>query len=405
MPPISIPYLLATGVPSFVDASGRRWLDDLWHKDLREHLEYIKNLTLAAPRREGSPPSNAKCLDDDRDFAGVHYVDLKASDSLLSGLWNLPTNFVRLWYAVGRARIVHTGLADWPIPTGWSATLIAKLRRKDLLIIVESAFWRASKNASLSKKVRAWIWERVNRLCLRQASLAIFTHRGYLDDLLPNGQHGLVHPASWIDAKNVLADTSARAIWDKRLDQSRLSLLFAGRLVAEKGILDLLQAMEGLPKTITLDVIGSGGLVDAVRRAAELNDAIRLLAPVEYGADFFKLVGKYDAVIVPSQTDEQPRIVYDAYSQAVPVIATRTKGNSECVLHERTGYLVEAEDLVALRAAICRAAAERATLRTMGMSALMLARDYTHQEMHRRRWVVLRNLIDGNARSPQTNPE
>jgi len=121
--PIAVPYLLASGIPCFVDAQGRRWTDSLWHKDLVEHLRYIGDFTLASPLREEAPPAGATCLTDDERFDAVRFVDLPASDSFLAGVFNWPRVFARLWDAVGRARVVHAGVADWPIPTGWAATV------------------------------------------------------------------------------------------------------------------------------------------------------------------------------------------------------------------------------------------------------------------------------------------
>ena len=74
----------------------------------------------------------AQCLDDDPRLAGVNYVDLPASDSMITALLNWPRTFIRLWRAIGSASIVHAGVAEWPIPTGWAATIATKLRRAEI---------------------------------------------------------------------------------------------------------------------------------------------------------------------------------------------------------------------------------------------------------------------------------
>src|SRR6185503_9724335 len=125
--PIDAPYLLVTGIPCYVDAAGRRWTDALWHKDLVEHLRYLRNFTLAAPARHQQPPTNAVCLSEDARFTNVRYVDLPASNSTPAGLLHFPRMFLALWKAGGRSEVVHCGVADWPIPTGWAATLAARL--------------------------------------------------------------------------------------------------------------------------------------------------------------------------------------------------------------------------------------------------------------------------------------
>jgi glycosyltransferase involved in cell wall biosynthesis len=391
--PITAPYLLVSGISCFIDENGKRWTDALWHKDLIEHLHYLKTFTLAAPLRRKSPGAGAKCLSDDPRFSDIDYVDLPASDSLLDALSKWPRTFASLWRAAGTAEIVHAGVADWPIPTGWAATLAAKLRRRALLINIESAFWRVPKRASLAKRMRSGIWERINRWCVRQADLPLFTHREFAQQMLLDPSRGHVFQASWIDADIVLDEQAAQQSWDSKAGKEFVSLLFVGRLVPEKGVHDLLDAMSEIKLPLRLDFIGSGDLADTIRDAAFRDDRIRLLAPMPYDASFFEIVRQYDAVVVPSRTDEQPRIAYDAYSQAVPVLATRTGGNAECVVHGETGYLAPLGSALALSEVLRRAQSDRAALRKMGMRALRQACSYTHQEMHRRRWRLLDNFI------------
>jgi glycosyltransferase involved in cell wall biosynthesis len=391
--PITASYLLVSGIPCFVDPVGKRWTDSLWHKDLVQHVRYLANLTLAAPRREAAPPSGAACLTDDPRFKHVSYVDLPASDSYLEGIGRWPRMFRTLWQAVGRARLVHAGVADWPIPTGWAATLAAKMRRRTLLINVESAFWRVPRNAPAAKRLQSWAWERVNRWCVRQADLPLFTQHEFARQMLRDPSRAYVFQASWVDEDKVLDRHTAERCWETKASQEPASFLFAGRLIPEKGILDLLRAVADTKVPIRLDIIGSGELADAVKQAASADDRIRLLPPVPYDHSFFELVRRYHALVVPSRTDEQPRIVYDAYSQAVPVLATRTAGNAECVTDGETGWLAPPGNTKALSDLLEQSQSNHAALREMGLRALQIARGYTHEEMHRRRWELLSRLI------------
>ncbi len=387
--PITVPYLLVTGLPCFLDARGRRWTDALWHKDLVEHLRYLKDFTLAAPLRRTEPPAGAACLSDDDRFASVRYVDLPASDSELQGLLNWPRTVARLWRAVGRAKVVHAGVADWPIPTGWAATLIASLRGRILLVNIESAFWRVDRSASLIKRLRAWVWETLNRWCVRHATLPLFTQPEYARQMLRDPQRGHVLQASWIDDDTVLDEQAAIESWDEKAEAVPLAVLFAGRLIADKGLPELLEAMADPSAPARLDVIGDGELAEDVVQAAHRGQHVRLLDPVPYGPKFFALLRRYHAIIVPSRSDEQPRVVYDAFSQALPVLATRTPGLAACVMDGETGYLGEPRSASSLRELLERANADRAALLQMGLRARLIAKQYTHREMHRRRWRLL----------------
>lgn len=393
MGPVEVPYLLVSGIPCYLDAEGKRWTDGLWYKDLAAHLDYIKDFTLASPLRRRAPVEGAACLSADTRFSRVNFIDLPASDSMPRALINWPSVFRNLWRAVGKAHLVHAGVAEWPLPSGWTATLIARLRRRSLLINIESAFWRADKTAPWPQRLRSGIWEALNRRCVRSASVATFTQAAYGKELLGDPTKGHVLHASWIDEDDVLEAGEARKIWSSKQDAQQFAVLFAGRLVPDKGITDLLLAFEDLPNSFHLDIIGNGPC-EAEVDAAEVAGRIRKLASVPYGPEFFRLLRSYHVVVVPNRSDEQPRIVYDAFSQAVPVIGTRTPGLIDCVIDGGNGYLVKTRDPSALRTAFVAAQNDREKLRGMGLKGLETARSFTHREMHRRRRKLLKDTLN-----------
>ena len=218
--------------------------------------------------------------------------------------------------------------------------------------------------------------------------MPMFTQANYAEQMLRDPSRGYVLHASWIDQDTILTDAQAKTAWDRKQAEEPLALLFAGRLIASKGIADLLEAVADASMPMRLDVIGEGELKHEVV-AAVASGKVRLLEPVAYGPEFFDLLRRYHALVVPSRSDEQPRIVYDAYSQAVPVIGTRTAGILACVAEGKTGWLAPIADVAGLRATIQRAEGDRAALRRMGMEGLHFARKYTHREMHRRRRIAL----------------
>ena len=392
--PITEPYLLVTHIPNYVDAKGQRWTDALWLKDLREHFLYLHNLTLAAPLAKGAPPATAARFDPTIVPAGTKFIDLPRNRSLPRAILNWPRTFLKLWRAIGKARVVHFGVAEWPIPTGWTVSLITRLRRRKLsVLVIESAFWRTG-------GAKAKVWERMTRWAVNGVSMPIFTQAQYRDELLNDPSRGHVIAASWIDADNVLSPEAVEAAWDRKL-AAPPRLLFAARLVEEKGVhvlLDavrLLRARSDVP-AFTLDVIGSGALRGAIEAvAAEANGAvtIRVLDPVPYGPPFFSLVTEHDALVIPSISDEQPRLVYDSFSQGVPVLASATPGIAACVDDGRTGRLVTPRDPAALADLIVAALSDRNAIRAMGRTALSVAAAYTHRTMHAQRWQLLSDRI------------
>lgn len=403
------PYLLVVGqhLPIYRNGSGQLFTDELWQKDLAMHLEYLDHLIIATPCLHREPPSDAVLLDSRP--SRVEVVDLPVQTSLLSAIKAMPITVSRLWRATRRAAIVHSGIAGWPIPLGWIVTPLVLLCRKPYVIIVESAPWRLRKGAAAGwkRRIRASTQELMGRWVISKAALVIFTQDEYRQSLMgPQATRGHVIPASWIDEQNILTDAEAEDIWTRKLAaaDSRLKILFVGRLIPDKGVTVLLQALRQLSASdapITLSILGEGDLKgECTTVSSELTGltSVRVLGTMPYGAPLFALIREYDALVVPTISDEQPRIVFDAYSQGVPVLASDTAGLRSCVRNGETGMLTPSNDVSALLALLQYASKHRSELKQLGLQSLKYAREMTHQEMHRQRVVLLKDMLDKHTR-------
>jgi glycosyltransferase involved in cell wall biosynthesis len=127
-------------------------------------------------------------------------------------------------------------------------------------------------------------------------------------------------------------------------------LAYVGRLVTEKGLWTLLEALDRLDPRLALDVVGEGPLSEPLREAAlrRPNGRLNLLGylPPE-GVQ--EVLGRSVALVVPSLWQEPlGLVVLEAIACGVPVIATEVGGIPEIVEHGRTGLLVEPNDPEAL---------------------------------------------------------
>jgi glycosyltransferase involved in cell wall biosynthesis len=401
--PIEQRYFLCIGIHCYRDAEGRRYLDQLWYKDLKEHLRYIKHLTLASPCQSGVPPAGAILLDTEGEFKGIQFIDLPAPRSFLAALLSLPVTIALLWQAIQQADIVHTGVAGWPISPGWLITPIAKILKKKLVIVVESAFWRLQPGvlATFTARKRSDFSEWLNRWCVNRTDLAIFTHEEYRESLLSQSERGHIIYCSWVDEENILADADAQKIWHEKIspEAQELKILFAGRLTASKGVLILLEAMKLLDESglvVKLDILGQGELRETCDRASQQSYKaveIQTLGTVPYGPPLFERMQSYHALVIPTISDEGHRVVYDAYAQALPILASNTVGLREIVQDQKTGVLIQPEDPVALANVLKWGLQNLEQLEGMGMASLKVARTLTHQQMHQQRWRLLLEML------------
>jgi glycosyltransferase involved in cell wall biosynthesis len=115
-------------------------------------------------------------------------------------------------------------------------------------------------------------------------------------------------------------------------------VLFAGRLSAEKGILELVEAANGLP----LVVAGDGPLRDRVPQALGMLPHQELL----------RRYGRAAVVACPSRREGFGVVCAEAMAHGRPVVAGAVGGLLDLVVDGETGLLVEPGDVPSLRAAL-----------------------------------------------------
>jgi colanic acid/amylovoran biosynthesis glycosyltransferase len=117
-------------------------------------------------------------------------------------------------------------------------------------------------------------------------------------------------------------------------------VLYAGRLSREKGILELVEAADGLP----LVVAGDGPLREQVPHALGM-------VPHE---ELLELYGRAAVVACPSRREGFGVVAAEAMAHGRPVVAGAVGGLLDLVVDGETGLLVEPGDVAGLRAALER---------------------------------------------------
>jgi len=117
-------------------------------------------------------------------------------------------------------------------------------------------------------------------------------------------------------------------------------ILYAGRLSEEKGVGELLEATEGLPRVL----VGDGPLRDGVPEARGYVPPRELSAFYERAA----------VVACPSHREGYGVVAREAMAHGRPVVAAAVGGLTDAVEHGVTGLLVPPRDPAALRAALQR---------------------------------------------------
>jgi len=138
-------------------------------------------------------------------------------------------------------------------------------------------------------------------------------------------------------------------IWDPP------QLLIVGRIVYQKGIDLLFEALAGLKDLEwELSVAGDGPLRESLEEMARkfgIAGRVHFLG-WQSKVDLVERYRQANLFVYPSRHEGMPNAVLEAMASGLPVIASEIAGNDELVLHGNTGLLIPSEDFSRLREAI-----------------------------------------------------
>jgi glycosyltransferase involved in cell wall biosynthesis len=185
-------------------------------------------------------------------------------------------------------------------------------------------------------------------------------------------------------------------------------LLFVGRLNAQKGIGQLLDALRAMRQRVELDVIGAGTDQDElVRQASALGIAERVhwhgALPQPRLLDFYRSA---TAVVVPSKEEGLGLVAVEAQLCETPVVAFASGGLPDIIAHRSTGYLVAPDDVAALAGTLDEAVTSEARHeigRAGRQSALArFAPDSVARRYRKLYDSVLNGSVDADSRGQST---
>jgi glycosyltransferase involved in cell wall biosynthesis len=151
--------------------------------------------------------------------------------------------------------------------------------------------------------------------------------------------------------------------------------LYVGRLSEEKGVLELVEAADGLP----LEVVGDGPLRDRVP------EALGFVPPGKLGPYYERAA----VVVCPSRREGYGVVAREAMAYGRPVVAAAVGGLRDAVEDGVTGLLVPPRDPAALRVALTRVLGDAELRSRLGAAARDRARERFGREAAARATVAL----------------
>ena len=163
-------------------------------------------------------------------------------------------------------------------------------------------------------------------------------------------------------------------------DDKRPVIVMIGRLVAEKGCPELVEAMRSLDAHLW--IVGErlasdhaqaiGDTLRSIEEDPGLSLKIKILG---YRSDVPDLLRAGDIFVLPSHREGMPRSIIEAMLTGLPVVATNIRGCRELVIDGETGILVPVGAANDLSSALKTLIADREVRSRMGATGLTRARN------------------------------
>lgn len=149
-------------------------------------------------------------------------------------------------------------------------------------------------------------------------------------------------------------------VWQKTTKNNLeiVNILFVGRVIAHKGIIELLTAYFNLLErynNIHLTIVGDIDSGNHFALDSELLEEMKSSENITI-TDWQKETKKYyensDIFVLPSYREGVPRTVIEAMSMSLAIITTDSVGCRDTITHEKSGFLVPVKDAKALEEAL-----------------------------------------------------
>jgi len=245
-------------------------------------------------------------------------------------------------------------LSYWLYPDAFGAMHAARRARLPLVVGARGSDLRV--RDAVSRRLTRPVLHAAKRILVVSEDLGRVAERDYDADparirAIPNGCDATIfHPRDRSDARAALG-----------IDADAELVVYVGRLVPEKGLRELLDAMATLapqrPK-LQLALVGEGPMRAELDAKVAADPTLRVHLPGAQGPhEVARWMAASDLVTLPSYSEGHPNVLVEALACGRQVVATPVGGIPE-VVDADCGLLVAARDPVALAAGL-RDALER----------------------------------------------
>lgn len=169
----------------------------------------------------------------------------------------------------------------------------------------------------------------------------------------------------------------------KEIDSFPLRIIFVGRPSLEKGFDLLVKTLMHLTIDFELTVIGFTReefhelLPDIFQETRPIHSRIKFEGYINWGEQFKSIMRNQHFLVVPSRSEGTPRVILEAMSQGVPVIASNVGGVPDIVIDQQNGLLFQFNSGLELQKKIMFFASNEPLRRKMALGGVEFAKRHT----------------------------
>jgi len=170
-----------------------------------------------------------------------------------------------------------------------------------------------------------------------------------IEGLIKVGKAGVIN-GSGIDTKKIAPSQYTSG-------QSIVKFLFVGRILKDKGVVELISAYKELNVDSGAELLLIGPIdEDNPAKISKMElDELVFGTSIQYlgqRSDVLELMSNVDVVVLPSYREGVPRVLLEAMALARPIITTDVPGCREVIVDNRNGYICDSKSIESLKKAM-----------------------------------------------------
>lgn len=300
-----------------------------------------------------------------------------------------PLIGVRIFALIKRKKyqIVHVHL----FPGLYWGAILSVLFPHCKWVYTEHSVWNKRRGLLWARGLEGWAYHQYDRIVVisKSAGDSLIDWQPWLKsklDIIPN--------CIDIPMFDISKDTIKQKRIDLNIDEETKLILFAGRLVKEKGVDILLQAVALLEISNWRLFIAGDGVerTNLTSLCAELNisDKVSFLGD---RTDIPELIAASNLVVLPSRWEGLPLTLLEALAAGTPVVANNLGGVPEVMTNGAEGFLTPPENPQAVKDAIEKVLLNDNLARSMGMAGKIRAADYSVSSVSQQLFSMYQQLL------------